>query len=446
MAFSRTLALALIFVTAGTACGEEVHTIPLSEIWALDMPRTRDINEYDFSYDDPRIEGPDLRPGVRTFSNMLQAKLWLQKIKQDVLPILVLRQKGPSRLLPMLRVAGSTVNKKETLHRIRFQELGERFLTPREDYRFSLFFYSYVSGYRVELVQVERQGLEIDIQYRFVPRFSTETSAHWALIPLGELPAGDYHVNITKLPMGQQFLDAGFQPVSEEHAKRIVCQPLDFFIRYKPEEEVIDEEEFSGETVVIPLDQIWAYRMPGTRPMNASLGRGVYVAAEGPMLGEIRRALVQEPVKGTSRPIQWKDAKPGFAVLGTGMDALRESHAVLVEKQEPRKSFPVDTEITLVFFSYDAGSYVHFHRVDRLDNVVEIRYQFVPHYSSDASEHFALIPLGKLPAGKQRVNVIQSPLQQKHVDKFGVQPLRPEWGRRIVCKSFSFSVTDQDNE
>ncbi len=207
-----------------------------------------------------------------------------------------------------------------------------------------------------------------------------------------------------------------------------------------------EEKPEKAETVVIPLDQIWAYKMPGTRPMNAFLQRGVYVTPEGSLLGEIRRALVQEPVKGTSRPIQWKDAKPGFAVLGTGMDALREAHAVLVKKQEPRKSFPVDTEITLVFFSYDAGSYVHLHRVDRQDNVVEIRYQFVPHYSLDGSEHFALIPLGKLPAGKQRVNVIQSPLQQKHVDKFGVQPLRTEWGRRIVCKSFSFLVTDQDND
>ncbi len=171
--------------------------------------------------------------------------------------------------------------------------------------------------------------------------------------------------------------------------------------------------------------------------MNASLGNGVYVAAEGPMVSGIRRALRPEPIQGTN-PIQWKDASPGFAVLGTGMDALHKAHAVLVKNQEPRKSFPADAEITLVFFSYQAGTYVHLHRVDRRDEIVEIRYRFVPHRTRDLSEHFALIPLGKLSGGKLRVEVIQSPLQQKHVNLSGMKPLQPEWGRQVVCKSFSF--------
>jgi len=194
--------------------------------------------------------------------------------------------------------------------------------------------------------------------------------------------------------------------------------------------------------VVIPVDQIWAYDMPGTRPMQDGQRDGKYVAAEGELLDEIRRALVRERVEGTS-PIQWKDAKLGFAVLGMGMDALREAHAVLVKKQEPRKSFPAGTEITLVFFSNQFGPYVHIHRVERQDRGVEIRYRFVLHQIDVVTEHLALIPLGKPSVGRVQVEIIQSPMEQKYVDGGG-KPISCDQARPVVCKSFSFELVDEN--
>ncbi len=193
--------------------------------------------------------------------------------------------------------------------------------------------------------------------------------------------------------------------------------------------------------VEIPLDQIWAAQMPGTRdvhtldprrfdPLIKSLVRPIRLSLNPEW--QIESGKPQRPVAGT-----------GFAVMGSGRIALEHAHKVLVEKKPPQKSFPAGSDISVVFFSYQAGTYVHLHQVERQGKVIEVRYQFVPHTSRNMSVHFALIPLGKLSAGKIRVNVVQSPLDQVLVDQYLVKPLRPEWGRQIVCKSFSFLVVDQ---
>jgi len=89
MAFLTALALSLIFVTAaeaGEAKDETVVTIPLDQIWAMDMPGTRDVQEYDFGQDDPRIKKRDPRVGGRNTTDLLRSTLRKKPPKQDALP------------------------------------------------------------------------------------------------------------------------------------------------------------------------------------------------------------------------------------------------------------------------------------------------------------------------------------------------------------------------
>jgi len=194
-----------------------------------------------------------------------------------------------------------------------------------------------------------------------------------------------------------------------------------------------DEKSSKAETVVIPLDQIWAYDMPGTRDI----------------LTLDREQVPQRPlgnrVGGPSSFISHEGKKvagPGFAVLGTGMEAWFATHEKLPEGQKYPESFPFGSEISVVFFSHGAGSYVHLHRVERQGNVITIRYRFVPHLTRNLSSHFALIPIGKLPAGKVRVEIIRSPIE-KRIAEGGSQSVSVEDERQIICKSFSFSITEK---
>ena len=181
-----------------------------------------------------------------------------------------------------------------------------------------------------------------------------------------------------------------------------------------------------AKSIEIPLELICAYRMPGTSPVEK---------IDESLVFEIRRSLWPIPPKD-------KKARAGFAVGGTGREALGKVHSILVKNKPPSKSIPAHSEVSIFFFSHPDQPIVHIHRVERLGSVVNIHYGFIPNENEETSEYFALIPLGEVPAGKYRVNVIQSPRSQKDVDQ-GFQPIRKEVARRIVCNSFSFSVSEQ---
>ena len=108
----------------------------------------------------------------------------------------------------------------------------------------------------------------------------------------------------------------------------------------------------------------------------------------------------------------------------------------------PRKEYPLGSEISVVFFSYLGGPYVHLYRAERRHGDIEIRYRFVPHETKELTVHVALVPLGKLQSGKYRVNIVRSPMEQRMID-LGFRDVSDENARRIVCSSFSFSVVEE---
>lgn len=189
--------------------------------------------------------------------------------------------------------------------------------------------------------------------------------------------------------------------------------------------------EVESDRHVIPLKEVWAYGMAGTREMTDALRQDGYVSAEGPLLRDIRRNLDFQPDR--------EQADPGFAVAGEDMVAMKAAHAAFTTDEEPRSDFSESENVAVVFFSYECGRTVQILDVERDGFNITIRYSFVPHEAAFTGEYFAIIPLGQLNAGHYVVKVERAPLDQKYVD-LGFRPLPEERAERIVSRSFTFDV------
>lgn len=180
----------------------------------------------------------------------------------------------------------------------------------------------------------------------------------------------------------------------------------------------------------IPLSSIWAYSMPGSKDV---------VELEPARLSNSPKDLLSVKIKNSLSPPN----KPGdaFIVRGANYNALQEAFDILVDKQKPGTEFKTGEKLTLVFYSFSWGGYVHIHDVERTKNVIKIRYQVKPHTTKETTSHFALIPLEKLTAGKYQVETENIPLG-KEFDGWPVKPLTKKELDEYVCKGFSFSVSE----
>lgn len=196
------------------------------------------------------------------------------------------------------------------------------------------------------------------------------------------------------------------------------------------------EDEPMGEPIegqVIPLEEIWALDMPGTKPMRTA----VYgweemrdVAPEGTMVREILRAINSH---------DRQSAPSGFAVRGTGMSALREAHAVLVHGQPARTEFARGEQVSLVFCSRNYGRRIHLKRVEQHGSVIEVSYTtFItwPMAADVNSSHVALIPVTISRSGP--IHVEMRPVIDWDSDSPPPPPLDELLPR--VCRSFTFEL------
>lgn len=177
----------------------------------------------------------------------------------------------------------------------------------------------------------------------------------------------------------------------------------------------------------IPLKDIWAHEMPGTRDVQ-KLEPSTSRSSLANQIGGSLDFTPDGQVVGR-----------GFAVAGVDKKALSNAHAVLVKSTKPRQTFSTENDITLVFFSRMFSQYVHIQSVERSDKTINISYRFVPHETKQMTAHFALIPLGKLTAGKYQVKIASLPLEEKYVAQ-GIKPVDPKWEKRVICQPFSFTV------
>ncbi len=292
-----------------------------------------------------------------------------------------------------------------------------------------LVFFSYASAYKIEIVDILRTHQTFRVSYRFAPTYSIEPVVHLAFIPVGKLLPDNYHVQYQRLPLSKKLLEAGFTDVSDRQAQRLVSSSFSFSVSAQP-----STPKALGS--LIPLDTIWGDHMPGTRDVQKLESEIFFTDHSEKAVDEQVRILNDSRTMQIRQALQPADnqlpqpLQQGFAVQGENLDALKQAHQVLVDGQAPQKTFFTNEPITLCFFSLQSGTYVHITSVEQRENAINIRYHFQPHYNSAMSEHFALIPISQITPGQVRVNVTQEPNPQ----------LQQEWGKKLVCRSFSFEV------
>lgn len=194
----------------------------------------------------------------------------------------------------------------------------------------------------------------------------------------------------------------------------------------------------------IPLKEIWAFKMPGTKDV-----RQLEPKVDGKKLSEreleqyFRESLVHQILHVLSRrPHEQKDelAGPAFAVVGTGKEALKNAAAVFTAKDSkwPGDWLPANTDLSLVFYSYSTGYYVRVVSVEQSERTVTIEYQRVQHRAMIMSTCLALIPVGKLPAGTVNVKIVELP----PVDEQDRRVTMASDPHKRVCNDFTFGVRE----
>jgi hypothetical protein len=200
--------------------------------------------------------------------------------------------------------------------------------------------------------------------------------------------------------------------------------------------EPVDQQP-DADVVTIPLDQVWAYEMPGTRDIR-ELDRANIKLLGKALLDPISVSLLESP----NRPKPGESAGKGFAVTGTDRVALQRIYAILVGGEKPHSTFSTDDEVTAVFFSYPfAGRYIHIGQIERLKGEFKISYRGQPYSERHFSFALALVPLGRLTEGQYQVTMIQLPLEEKYI-KRGFRPREKQWSERFVCGPFSFHIVN----
>jgi hypothetical protein len=200
-----------------------------------------------------------------------------------------------------------------------------------------------------------------------------------------------------------------------------------------------------------PLDQVWGYMMPGTRDVRElEPKRDIGLLSPEEFIKASQVQQIRLTLSSRGRAKEGEQAGPAIMVKGTGKEALKNASIALANKGkvaelDSARTFPADSDLSILFFAYLSPRYVRIVSVNRSmhqlrDGQVEtnltIEYQLVSHISANMTPHFALIPLGKLNPGVVRVKIQQLP----PVDEFGKEdkPLRNV--RRYVCESTSFII------
>jgi hypothetical protein len=74
--------------------------------------------------------------------------------------------------------------------------------------------------------------------------------------------------------------------------------------------------------------------------------------------------------------------------------------------------------------------------VERRDKIIEVRYELIPHIEEAHTDHFSLIPLGKLPPGHYQVAISRDPLREGYAKA----RIQEELIQDRVSTSFEFDV------
>jgi hypothetical protein len=184
-------------------------TIPLDQIWALNMPGTLDVQELDKASAD--------RPSHKLINKIRNELQYIPRTSADV------ARQG-------FVVAGGAEDALDEVYAVLSgNRKARQSLLPNRD--IWLVFFSLRYGQYVQLTKVKRRGNRIEILYRLVPHRANEVTSHFAMIPLGNLPTGEYHVEIS--PAASQ-IGTTSDSATLGKSRRLVCQSFTFSIDPRP--------------------------------------------------------------------------------------------------------------------------------------------------------------------------------------------------------------------
>jgi hypothetical protein len=195
------------------------------------------------------------------------------------------------------------------------------------------------------------------------------------------------------------------------------------------------------EAKTIPLDQIWAYEMPGTKDVLQLEPKPSKNMTENELQDYFRTSSIQKILHVLSHRSSEKReelAGPAFVVVGTGQEALKNASAVLatIESKRPGDSLPTGIDLSLVFYSYESSHNVRIVSVEQSIRTVTVTYQRIRGRSMMLSQYFALVPLGKLPDGQVTVHVVELP----PIDEQNHAVTIVDSSTKRVCNGYTFCV------
>lgn len=101
------------------------------------------------------------------------------------------------------------------------------------DEELALFFYSSPAPGYVHLHSVHRADDRLIIKYKVIPHLTTEITAHFAFIPLGKLPDGEYRVEIERIDTSETSPPGMKIQLNVGQINRAVCTPCSFDVGMK---------------------------------------------------------------------------------------------------------------------------------------------------------------------------------------------------------------------
>jgi hypothetical protein len=180
-------------------------TIPLDRIWAYNMPGTKSVRELEPQHNYDQL--PSQEQLLRDSSIARIQHALLDRPAEGELA-------GPAYLV--------TGTGKQALEKV--ADIVTKKIEPTQvlsaDTDLTAVFYSYRCGQYVWIDSVKKTNNQITIRYRFVAHRTRESTTHFALIPLGKLPVGTFHVEIEELPPAT-LNDDPTTPIQDP--QRIVC-------------------------------------------------------------------------------------------------------------------------------------------------------------------------------------------------------------------------------
>jgi len=193
---------AIMFLALCNASDTSTIVIPLAEVWALGMPKTKDIHKLDTK----KLKVPfgTLQTGPLDMLERLEKKRAEPGFVVNGLGQVALEEahrKLPDGKKPETKFAGGS--------------------------ELSLVFFSHGLGRFCHIQEVKRTNGTIHVAYQLVPHGTENGSSHIALIPLGKLPVGEYQVKIHQIPLDKK---SGIPPLVGIDTTLSICQPFSFSV------------------------------------------------------------------------------------------------------------------------------------------------------------------------------------------------------------------------